>query len=374
MRVLWPVFLFCALFWNFSITGALANDAFVFPKGVFRFTLNTSLVNMDKKYDGSREKVKLGKALDDGVTQAGITTDPKVFPEVDIFREDFAVEYGLTDKVSLLFQLPIYFSVSKEMNPDANMTAGLNTINAANTKGSIPYYLNNQAKDGESAALLGDILLGAKWQIFNTGGKPLAKKPFSYRGALAMGLALPTGTLADPETSNIGTTKSGADTFILGLRSYWDFQVTSYFYINFYTEHEYRFEGDYKTVNATSVSTYAVREIKYKPGMYHYLELDFTLTPELWSSDFISLSGLQLIGEFTGEGEYSDPGIGLDVPTVKTEAASRILHVKPYLGCTFKGGPFPMSLQVGYSIPVGGKNATATNIVELKYKAYFKFW
>ena len=354
MKFLSLFFVLGVLFVNINQSSLWANDAFTFPKHVSRVTLNTSIVSIVDQFDSEGEKSKLFKSSEDSAKLAipGASLDP----QIDILREDFAVEYGVTDKVSLQIQVPVYFASKFSLNANDDMATAL-------TLGGKKSLL----EEGESESVLGDIIVGAKWQYLSNGQTPVSTDPGTYRAAIAAGLALPTGELADPLTTNIGTTKSGADTYILGLRTYWDYQFTKYFFVNFYTEHEYRLAGDYKTISSTGKAL----DITYQPGVYNYLELDFNVTPELFSQDVTSLSGLYLIGEFTAEGEYSDYPEGY--AGVKEEEASKIYYVKPYVGATYKGGLFPMSLQLSYLLPVAGENAKATDIIELKYKAYFKF-
>ncbi len=355
MKFLSLFFVFSVLFVNVNQSKLWANDAFTFPKHVSRVTLNTSIVNIVDQYDSEGKKNKLFKSSEEAAKLA--IPGASITPEIDVVREDFAFEYGVTDKVSVQLQVPVYFASKFSLNANKDMATAL-------TATGRKFML----EDGESESVLGDIIVGTKWQYLSNGQTPVSTDPGTYRAAVAVGLALPTGELADPTTTNIGTTKSGADTYILGLRTYWDYQFTKYFFVNFYTEHEYRLTGDYKALSST---TGKALDLKYQPGIYNYLELDFNLTPELFSQDLTSLSGLYLIGEFTGKGEYSDYPDGYI--GAKEEDASKIYYVKPYVGATYKGGLFPMSLQLSYLLPVAGENAKATDIIELKYKAYFKF-
>lgn len=371
-------------FLNFFIPkDALANDALTIPKDVFRLTFNTSIISIEDEYDSHGDKVKLGTSLGNQVNGMGIMAglwgpgdqNPQVSPKIEIIREDYSLEYGIADGVNFLLQIPTYPYAKSDINPNADMSRSVAMLNTYNIPGSTPYLFNQQIQDGERSSLLGDIMTGFKISLFNTSGQGAdAIVPNTFRGALAFGVGLPTGRVADPSTTDIDTTKAGAESYILGLRTYWDYQVNEYFFINLSTEHEYRFKGDYRHLNiAPDGLSYEVQEIKYKPGIYHYYEVEFALmfditpTTQFWS-------GVYFTGSHTDEGEYSDyPShyTGSD-----TQDSSQAHYIKPYIGFYTKLGRLPISLQLSYSTPFSGfksRNTAAIDIVEIKLRAYLKF-
>src|SRR5215467_10118779 len=90
------------------IPPAMADDAFVLPKGVFRFTDGTTFLTAKEIYDNTGEKSPLGATLGTTVQALVPALHPTTRVEVSITREDLAFEYGLADAVSLSIQLPLY--------------------------------------------------------------------------------------------------------------------------------------------------------------------------------------------------------------------------------------------------------------------------
>jgi hypothetical protein len=58
-----------------------------------------------------------------------------------------------------------------------------------------------------------------------------------------------------------------------------------------------------------------------------------------------------------------------------TEAKDNFaFYINPYASLFFTSLPVPLQLQLGYNIPVAGKNTDARHIVVLQAKFFLKFW
>ena len=226
-----------------------ADDALPLPQHLFRFTINTAYSNFDTQF-GQSSKESLGQELTDFFTAT--TPTAEATPETTIFRQDFITEYGVTDRVSTQIQIPFYSFAESVINSNDDMRNIIATLNATGegTVGKAGYMFTQKIKNGEAKALLGDITVGVKYQLFNTAGTPLDQRPGTFRGAVAVGLSIPTGSVVtDPLSNDLGTTKSGVAEVNYGLRTYWDYQIRKDIYVNLYTEHEYRPVGSYQMLD-----------------------------------------------------------------------------------------------------------------------------
>jgi len=113
------------------IPQALANDAFVLPKGVFRLTSGTSFLTATESYGNTGEKSTLGAMLGTAVQALVPALHPTSKVEVSITREDLAFEYGLTDALSLSMQLPLYLHASAKVTKNQDLDTALMLLNTA---------------------------------------------------------------------------------------------------------------------------------------------------------------------------------------------------------------------------------------------------
>jgi hypothetical protein len=354
-----------------------ADDAFVLPKHLFRFTINTAYTSFDDRF-GQASKESAGKEIVDSFLSVNSAAELEI--ESTILRNDLTTEFGVTDRVSALMHIPFYSFAETNSNPNSTMKTSIALLNNAGQEavGEAGYLFTQQLKVGEAEAVLGDILLGAKYLLFNTAGSLNSATPGTFRGAILGGVSIPTGSEnSNPLSSNIGTTRSGVEEINYLLRTYWDYQIEKHVYLNLYTEHEYRPAGSTKIIDlhAGSTITYDAIDLIYDPGEYHKFELDLAIHPEL-SSNWASASGFKLIGEFVSEGTYSKypSTYGDEVNDSKITVSSEIISFQPYLGLQYKGGAFPMEAKLKYTHPVKGRNANDAKVVELQYRAYLKFW
>jgi len=349
-----------------AVPHAVADDAFVLPKGVFRFTGGTSLLTATESYGNKGEKSALGATLETTVQVLVPALHPTSKVEVSITREDLAFEYGLTDALSLSMQLPMYLHARAKVMQNQDMATALmilNTIGAPTAgRGKLGELFQKLSQDGTKAETFGDLLVGAKYQFLHSGSpsrsSPLSYEAGTYRAAAAFGTKLPTGSLASPDTNDISTTTAAnTKSFILGARTYFDYQFTTFFYLNFYTEHEYRFPGHSKYLfSDPQTLSYQVLNVKYQPGFYNHLELDFTFTPTI-VDHLRSESGLRITGDFTTAGQYTEVPVGQESLLSQSGTSSQAYTISPYIGVFYTGAPLPLKFKVATYLPLGGKNS-----------------
>ena len=345
---------------------AIANDAFVLPKGVFRLTSGTSFLTATESYGNTGEKSALGAMLGTTVQALVPALHPTSKVEVSITREDLAFEYGLTDALSLSMQLPLYLHASAKVTKNQDMDTALRMLNTAGAptagRGKLGELFQKLSQDGTKAGTFGDLLVGAKYQFLHSGSpsrsSPLSYEAGTYRAAVAFGTKLPTGSLASPDTNDIPTTTAAnTKSFILGARTYFDYQFTTFFYLNFYTEHEYRFPGHSQYLfSDPQTLSYQVLNVKYQPGFYNHLELDFTFTPTI-VDHLLSESGLRITGDFTTAGKYTAVPVGQEALLSQSGTSSQAYTLSPYVGVFYTGAPLPLKFKVVTYLPLGGKNS-----------------
>lgn len=373
---------------------AMAEDAYVLPQGVLRIISGTSSLSIKKSFDANGNKIDLGSALGSTVETTGDAVNaatantfpgaswnglgPRVNMEASLLREDVAFEYGLNNLMSISLRFPIYVNGKVEVTKNSDMTTALTTLNAVGAPtagtGKVGELFNKLSQNGKMASTMGDTIIGVKYQFMNTGGTPLSHEPGVSRIAGAIGINVPTGTIASPDTNDIATTKdSSAKSWIVGARSYWDYQFTSSFFLNFYTEHEYRLPGNakYLYVN-TSTLDYRVLDMKFRPGFYNHLELDLAVQPEL-APKLVSDSGLRLTGDYTATGKYTAAPTGYSQLVGQTKNNSNAYTLSPYAGVLYYGALIPFKIKMAYYIPTSGKNANVTKGYSLIIHAFLKF-
>jgi hypothetical protein len=364
------------------VPNAVANDAFVLPKGVFRLTSGTSFFTATESYGNTGEKSALGAMLGTTVQALVPALHPTSKVEVSITREDLAFEYGLTDTLSLSIQLPMYVHARARVIQNQDMATALMLLNTAGAptagRGKLGELFQKLSQDGAKAGTFGDLLVGAKYQFLHSGSpsrlSPLSYEAGTYRAAAAFGTKLPTGSLADPDTNDIPTTTAAnTKSFILGARTYFDYQFTTFFYLNFYTEHEYRFPGQSKyLLSDPQTLSYQVLNVQYQPGFYNHLELDFTLTPTL-VAHLLSESGLRITGDFTTAGQYTSVPAGQEALLSQSGTSSQAYTLSPYVGVFYIGAPLPLKFKVVTYLPLGGKNSYAVKGLSGILYVYLRF-
>lgn len=375
-----------------SPSPALAEDAFTLPAGVFRLSLGSTSVSGNQAFGSGGQKAGLGAPLGAKIRDTGnllnlatsnafpggswSSLNPGAEVEANVFREDLALEYGLTPRLSLSAQVPLYLSASVRVTRNDDLNAALGILNAAGAPtagaGKVGELFNKLSNDGGKAGTVGDLLFGAKYQFLHSGSSPVSTEPGSYRSAVALGFMPPTGVLASPDTNDLSTTTDQSRSWILGARTYWDYQFTSWFFLNLFTEHQYRFAGDAKhlDVNAATLA-YRILDIRYQPGFQNRLELDFTFTPEILPG-LQAESGLRVTGELTARGTVTGAPAGHESLVGQTQEASNLFNVVPYLGVFYQRG-IPFKLKTSYYLPASGVNSNALSGMTFLLQGFLKF-
>jgi len=212
-----------------------ADDALVLPKGRFRVRLVTSFSSIENNFGNNGEILGLGssftKRLDSKLLSAlnpgtadtikklnsvspglgdEIAVDLSTKVDTQILSNILALEYGLTDRVSIGFILPVVHAevnVDANASPDEALNSKINAMSDADPRKAILKQvqggLNVQTFDSMlrdqynyrnglqswSGAGLGDLELGGKYNYY--------KSP-QLLSTLKAGVRLPTGRVDDP--------------------------------------------------------------------------------------------------------------------------------------------------------------------------------
>lgn len=337
-----------------------AEEAFMLPANVFRWSHALSRTTVDKEYDSAGKKRKLGTTLDQQAQANGVP-GAEVNPKSTVFRYDFVAEYGVTDTLGVQAWIPFYLSGKAELNPNSKMD-----IFSRNAPSSVKKL---SSEDGKAASVMGDALLGIKWQFLNTASSPLNYESNTWRMAIAGGFYVPTGKPAAPDSNNISTSQVESKSWIAGVRTYVDYQAVPWFYVNFFTEHQYRLKGKRSALSKSA--PYDVVEGKFQPGSKHIVEFDFVLHPDLNETTRLE-SGFAMRGIFERKGKYSDFTDSARLNGTY-DPLTQLYIARPYIGVFTTKGLFPSKLTLGYDFPVAGKNSYAYQTVYLIWRGYFKF-
>ena len=251
------------------------------------------------------------------------------------------------------------------------------------------------ASDDANAFGVGDIFFGLKFQIL--GNQGLVKNDM-FRLAFAPGIKIPLpGPDYEEQAENAlkaeAITPGNVDkhTLAIGLRSYFDFVVNKYFFVNFYNESlfyvmkkdakkagymEYVFADALDKMNA-DVDV----DVKYGYELTFELEPVFTymLTPKIQFNaglpiNYKTAPGRELV--LSGS-DAAVAGIEAMLPNfsqllVKKEDQSHLLLLKPNVSFFFVGWKLPMEFKLSYFAPLWGMNERAGHTLSFQIRMYFK--
>ncbi len=371
-------------------TDSRADDAFVLPAQVFRFHSGSIYYSGDSVFGADGAKRGMGAdastQLKDYATQMNAalsgagglpgwsaSMNPTFTTEYQLYHQDLELDYGITDRVAATFQLPIYPYGKVKMTPNAEAVATLQslktTLSALGQYSSSQAELaNKRAQDGKLASAAGDLVLGAKYQWFRTASQGYLGER-GMRFAVAGGVRLPTGGVANPDTNDISTTTTESKSWIFGARTYWDFQPASFFYLNLYSSHEYRLAGrrPYLDITSKPGSYSVVQDSKFRPGMYHYFEIEPSFCVEPFGNWLFDAGSTAWMG-FEEKGEWTEgPGKG------ETKPFSRALGITPYVGFRHQiAGIVPVRLKTSYLHPMSGRNVSELKGLQFTLQVYFR--
>jgi hypothetical protein len=302
-----------------------ADDALVLPKGVLRVYFTGAYAFASQEWDADGEKA-----------------DFAAFDSLSAINLGGAAEFGVTDWISAAVQWAPGWTV---------WSATENGLGAyENLLVTGPY----------------NVFAGAKVQIIGPKA-PVANE--KIRLAAAAGVKIPVNAPDADYWVEQFTAMMGGDEWKasyndkplwgVGARGYFDYVLNEMFYMNLYSEFIY-YLGTIKG-NELSVSTLAAT------GEYN-LGYDLTVEAEphfeMMVGNGMRLgAGLPVTFNFSPAVKYDDSAVD------NTE--SYVLSVSPNVSLFLTKFVLPIEFKLGYTLPLVGDNAYATNTVVLQIKAYY---
>jgi len=327
---------------------AFADDAKVLPSGVLRLTFANSVVSADSFYNEDGEK-----------------KDSPNFETLMLDNLGAAIEFGVNDIISAAIQ----------------WAPGTMAYGNIESKG-IELGLASVGSSGDSSNIkfggLSDLFIGAKIQAVNTN---------DIRFCFAPGLAVPLDKY-DPVVEGKAIAKgddfrimsqSETESLGLGLRLYFDYQISKSFYINVYNQTRYYFSNKkYDTSDAFTYAgmyngvseAYADANIEAEKQEYEYpVYLDFELEPHFdLTLNKSATMGFSVPVDFSMNSKEKVDNKDVD----NTDSYS--LSVNPGLSF-FYTGAVPFELCANYDYPLMGKNVNyATSVFTVKLKLFYDFY
>ncbi|ORC30689.1 hypothetical protein B4O97_17770 [Marispirochaeta aestuarii] len=296
---------------------AFADDAKVLPAGVLRTTIAGIYNTFDEQYDKDGDKFDAPNG------------------KVSVFNLAGALEYGATDQITIALQ----------------WTPG--------------YNVWSEVEDNDKANLNGPmgLFIGAKGQILGPNG---FVPNDTMRFAAAAGLLVP---LSNPDWEEEYDNVVAGDDFQakeinngalgIGARLYFDYLVSSSFFVNLYNETIFYLPVD---KNGTSPNP-AGTDQEYKYGYKTTFEVEPVYTYPV--NEKLDITG-SLPFNWVLTPDYEVEGNEVD------DSATSFLKMTPYVAAFFKT-TMPFELKAGYSIPLMGKNENVASTVIFQFKSYLKF-
>ncbi|MDR1747688.1 MAG: hypothetical protein LBR47_01345 [Spirochaetaceae bacterium] len=295
-------------------TMAFAEDAKVLPARVGRLTIAPAFAFANDVYDTDGKSQSLSGS---GALKA--------------FNLGFALEYGIID----------WITAAVQWAPGWNIWSDVELENPFTGK-DLDATING----------VYDIFLGAKLQIV---GENAPVKSSMFRAAVAPGVIIPLPgvdvgeeLIAGLQGKTFVAANIDRHVFGFGARGYFDYLISELFYINLYTEYI-----AFPIENSDTKETYG-------------WQLTFELEPHF---DINIVNGITL-GAGIPVNFRMTPDTKFD--GVKQDDDSYILAIKPNISCFITTLPLPLELELGYSLPLAGKNERATNSLSLLVKLYLK--
>lgn len=386
-----------------------ADDAQVLPKGRFRARLVSSYSTAQNEFSGGGEIRALGqsfsKRLDSRLLSAlnpatgdalrklnatlpGLNEDVAVdlFTDVEteVFSNIIALEYGLTDRLSVGFLLPIVHArttVNAEATPDQKLESRIKAMSDADPRKAalkqVQARLNVQTFDATlregfnyddglrswSGTGLGDLEVGGKYQYY--------KSP-NLQATLKAGVRLPTGRVDDP--NKIFDVGFGDGQMDIGA-----FQLVD---IKFSPAWGATFEGGY-TMQLPDTSSRRLQisdEIPIGPSTIAYdRKLGDYVNAEL-EANYTAWRALTLSARYRFKykmaDDYTGP-TGVDLSSLEKDT-SEMYHASQFQVeytnlAAFRAGTqkIPYAVGVFYRMPFAGENTSDSRTAGISLKSYF---
>ena len=315
-----------------------ADDALVLPKGVLRTYITGAYAFASQEWDDTGEKVELSLSG---------------FDSLSAINAGGAIEFGVIDWISAAVQ----------------WAPGWNVWSA--TENGTPPYDKLQVNGPYN------IFTGAKVQIIGPKA-PVANE--KIRLAAAAGVKIPVKApdatyWSEQFAAGLG---GGGDDWVssyndkplwgIGARGYFDYVLNKMFYFNLYSEFIY-YPG---TANRNEISVadwFAV--FLGAPNSEVSVGYDLTLEAEphfqMMFGDSVQFgAALPVTFSMSPELKYDD--------VAQADTDSYLLSVSPNVSLFLMGIRPPIEFKVGYTLPLVGKNANATNMLVIQLKVYLRFY
>jgi len=331
-----------------------AEHANVMPARVGRFFLAPTFINIDQRFNTSGER-----------------TDEDV-PPTRMFNLGFALEYGITS----------WITGAVQWAPGVNLWSDVDRIPRPDLQPP------GQSSSG-TIGVAGDVLIGAKIQII---GREAPMQSDLFRVAFAPGLIIPVpGPDFNNELGNRTPTVARLDNHVfgVGLRSFFDWIPSQFFYLNFYNEIRFfpqrgRFRdlGFEQAMQAEMLRTFGIADIGGNEVNFRYdltFEIEPTFTYRLNDPLIAFEVGLPFTYFFTPG--YTISGVpNLDqIPeplraavTPQDQGSVHSLSLGPNVSAFFMDWPVPMEFRLSYTFPLWGQNAPLRHVVTLQVRTYFR--
>ncbi|TVR28970.1 MAG: hypothetical protein EA404_15910 [Spirochaetaceae bacterium] len=347
-----------------------ADDALTLPTGVWRTRVVPVYSFARNEFDGTF-----------GVGRSGSDAD------LDVLSLGFALEYGVTDWITIAGQWTPGFTVWSNLDADV--------------PNPLRFPATGDDVDGDiSVGRWFDLFLGAKLQLI---GENAPARRNDVRLAIAPGVKVPFPAPDwDDEQENLEDDDdfiiSGADKNLLGFggRLYIDYVFSPRFFLNFYTEliaypgkgpapsvlvHKLidelnglsAFGADVDLANDKFEYGYDLT-VEIEPTYIHTASPGLRITPSL-PITFNYSPEPKLDGTRMSEIEVDlTPLPGGVINPFASVGHSSLLSVAPTVEFFFTGLTVPTALEIAYRYPVAGVNSNATNVFVIQVKNYLKFW
>jgi hypothetical protein len=288
------------------------------PKGVIRFYTGATYLFGGEEYD------KDGEAQDVGFDSSAVNVGG-------------AIEYGVTDQITLALQWIPGYTVWSKLDPDPVAGAG----GESDVNG--PF----------------DVFVGGKVQIL--GPKGFVPND-TMRAAAAPGVVVP---LPGQKASDQDATKDDYTIAELekhhalgvGARAYFDYIVNEMFFVNLFGEFIFFPEKEYDdSIN------YANSKVEH--GYDLILELEPQATFDVAPDTSVEVA---LAGNFQASPAQKVDGIE------DPDGSSYVLALRPNVSVFLAGAPVPLEFKLVYNLPLMGQNSPKLNWIQLQGRVYLEF-
>jgi len=327
-----------------------ADHANVMPARVGRFFIAPTFITFDREFNTSGERT--GSRGGDEV------------PSTRMFNLGFALEYGITSWITGAIQ----------------WAPGINLWSDVDTDIALPGL---HSSSGAVISDMGDIFVGAKIQIIGPAA-PIASDRFRLAFGPGLKIPLPGPDFRDEignNTPNVATIDNHV--LGLGLRSYFDWVVSEFFYLNLYNEVIfYPIRGRYRDLGfgqAMMSRLGASADVDFRYELT--FEIEPTFTYRLQDPTIALELGLPFTYFFTPGYSVSNvrdavfsptPGVYLPVHSPSNQGEVHRLSFGPNVSAFFMEWPVPLEFRLSYSIPLWGINTPVRHVVGLQVRAYFR--